>query len=108
MPVTDPKDDVAVVRNDLTHRYEIHVGDVVAGFTMFRIDPEGRLHFPHTVVDPAFRGQGLATRLVADAMTDVAARGETVVPHCPVVSAYLRDHEVPGLTVEWPEHPQPE
>jgi predicted GNAT family acetyltransferase len=108
MPVTDPKDDVAVVRNDLTHRYEIHVGDVVAGFTMFRIDPEGRLHFPHTVVDPAFRGQGLATRLVADAMTYVADRGETVVPHCAVDSADLRDHEVPGLTVEWPEHPQPE
>lgn len=106
--MTDLPDDVDVVRNDLTHRYEIRVGDVVAGFTTFRIDSEGRLNFPHTVVDPAFRGRGLATRLVADAMTDAAARGETVVPHCPVVSAYLRGHEVPGLTVEWPEHAQPE
>lgn len=106
--MTDLKDDVAVVRNDTAHRYEVHVGDVVAGFTMFRIDAQGRLHFPHTEVDPAFRGQGLAPRLVADAMADVAARGETVVPHCPVVSGYLRKHDVPGLTIEWPAHPRPE
>lgn len=108
MPVSTPVGDVTVTRNDITHRYEIHVGDARAGFTMFRIDPEGRLHFPHTEVDPAFRGQGLAQRLVAEAMADVARRGETVVPHCPVVSGYLRKNDVPGLTVEWPEIPHPE
>lgn len=107
MTVTDLKD-VTVVRNDTAHRYEVHVGEVVAGFTMFRIDPQGRLHFPHTEVDPAFRGKGLAPRLVADAMADVAARGETVVPHCPVVAGYLREHDVPGLAIEWPAHPRPE
>ncbi len=31
-------------------------------------------------------------------MADVAARGETVVPHCPVVARYLRKNDVPGLT----------
>lgn len=108
MPVTELSEDLSVVRNDTAHRYEIHVGDILAGITMFRIDPKGRLHFPHTEVDPAFRGRGLARRLVAGAMTDVAARGEAVVPHCPVVSAYLRENEVPGLVIEWPEHPQPE
>jgi len=106
--VTDLTEDITVARNDLAHRYEIHLGDVVAGFTTFRIDAEGRLNFPHTVVDPAFRGRGLAQRLVEGAMKDVAARGETVVPHCPVVAEYLRKNDVPGLTVAWPEHPQPE
>ncbi|WP_241245959.1 GNAT family N-acetyltransferase [Microbacterium sp. 4R-513] len=106
--MTDTKDDVSVVRNDSARRYEVRVGDVVAGFTMFRIDPQGRLHFPHTEVDPSFQGRGLAQKVIEEAMTDVAARGETVVPHCPVVSRYLRSHDVPGLTIEWPEHPQPE
>ncbi|WP_345801159.1 GNAT family N-acetyltransferase [Microbacterium sp. AZCO] len=108
MPVSDADETITVSRNDLKHRYEVKIGDVVAGFTLFRIDAGGRLHFPHTEVDPAFRGRGLAQTLVAEAMADVARRGETVVPHCPVVAAYLRKNEVPGLTVEWPENPQPE
>ena len=99
---------ITVHRNDVTHRYEIRVGDVLAGYTMYRIDSDGRLHFPHTEVDPAFRGRGIAQELVSRAMADVAQRGETVVPHCPVVAGYLRKNDVPGLTVEWPEHPRPE
>lgn len=89
-------------------RYDIHVGDVRAGYTLFRPDSQGRLSFPHTEVDPAFRGRGLATTLVAEAMADVASRGETVVPHCPLVSKYLREHEVDGLTVAWPSEQHPE
>lgn len=97
-----------VTRNDAEHRYEIHVGDVLAGFTTFRADSGGRLNFPHTEIDPAYRGRGLAQQVVAEAMTDAAARGETVVPHCPVVVKYLREHDVPGLKVEWPGEPHPE
>lgn len=107
-PVTAPDDHTTVTRSDLKHRYEIRVGDVLAGFTMFRVDANGRLNFPHTEIDPAFRGRGLAQELVAQAMADAAARGETVVPHCPVVAGYLRRNDVPGLTIEWPEAPHPE
>ena len=106
--MTDIETQTIVTRNDEDHRYEVHVDDVLAGFTKFRIDARGRLHFPHTEVDPAFRGRGLAQAVVGEAMADAARRGETVVPHCPVVRAYLQKHEVPGLTVEWPEHVVPE
>jgi predicted GNAT family acetyltransferase len=106
--MTDTEQTVTVLRNDDARRYEIHVGDVVAGFTVFRVDPRGRLIFPHTEVDPAFRGRGLAQRLVAGAMADVARRGETVIPHCTVVAGYLRQSEVPGLDIVWPAHPHPE
>ncbi|WP_461472215.1 GNAT family N-acetyltransferase [Microbacterium sp. HJ5] len=108
MPMPASTDEITVVRNDEDRRYEVHVGDVLAGFTQFRVDRRGRYLYPHTEVDPAFRGRGLAQRVVADAMTDAAARGETVVPHCPVVAKYLRDNEVPGLAVEWPPAPHPE
>jgi predicted GNAT family acetyltransferase len=105
--VTDTEQ-ITVTRNDEEHRYEVHAGDVLAGFTTFRIDSRGRLLFPHTEVDPAFRGRGLAQAVVSEAMTDAARRGETVVPHCPVVAKYLRENEVPGLTIEWPGQPHPE
>ena len=108
IPVTDTDAQVLVTRNDEDRRYEVHVDDVLAGFTVFRADARGRLHFPHTEVDPAFRGRGLAQTVVGEAMADAARRGETVVPHCPVVAKYLRDHDVPGLTVEWPDQPHPE
>ena len=72
------------------------------------IDSRGRLIFPHTEVDPAFRGRGIAQQVVAGAMADVARRGETVIPHCPVVAGYLRKNEVPGLDIIWPSHPHPE
>ena len=107
MPMTATTE-TTITRNDAESRYEIHIDDVLAGFTVFRIDTRGRLIFPHTEVDPAFRGRGVAQQLVAGAMADVAQRGETVIPHCPVVSAYLRKNEVPGLDIIWPTHPHPE
>ncbi len=90
-----------VRRNEETSRYEILVGDEVAGFTEFK-EKNGVFLFPHTEVDPAFGGRGLGSILVAGAMADSAARGDTVVPICPFVVKYLRANEVPGLTVSWP------
>ena len=107
MPMTATTE-TTITRNDAESRYEIHVGGMLAGYTIFRIDTRGRLIFPHTEVDPAYRGRGIAQQLVAGAMADVARRGETVIPHCPVVSGYLRKNEVPGLDIIWPTHPHPE
>lgn len=101
-------DQITVRRNDEETRYEVYVGDVLAGFTTFHVDSRGRYLYPHTEIDPAFRGRGLAQTVVAEAMADSARRGETVVPHCPVVTKYLRENEVPGLTIEWPAHARPE
>lgn len=92
---------ITVDRNDEKQRYEIRIGDTVAGFTLFRPDAEGRLVFPHTEIDPAFSGRGLGSALISAALADVAARGETVVPVCPFVVRYLQNHDVPGLEVAW-------
>ncbi len=100
--MTELTEELTVYRDDADGRYEIRVGDVLGGYTEFRPDAHGRLVFPHTEVDPAFRGRGLAGVLIERAMADVAARGETVVPRCPFVRKYLRENDVPGLTVDWP------
>ncbi|KZE89547.1 GNAT family N-acetyltransferase [Microbacterium sp. TNHR37B] len=93
--------EVTVDRNDEKNRYEIHVGDTLAGFTEFRPDAHGRLVLPHTEIDPAFGGRGLGSALVGRALDDIATRGESVVPVCPFVVKYLKSHDVPGLDVQW-------
>ncbi|MBB2977072.1 hypothetical protein FHX49_002669 [Microbacterium endophyticum] len=92
-----------VTRNDDEQRYEIHVDGNLAGFTEFEPDADGNLVFPHTMIDPAFKGRGLGTTLVSDALADVAQRGETVVPECSFVVRYLKENDVAGLTVSWPD-----
>jgi len=94
-----------VERNDEEGRYELWVGDVLGGFTEFAPDSRGRLVFPHTEIDPAFKGDGLGSVLLAGAMEDAARRGVTIVPRCPFVARYLSRHTIPGLKVDWPDAP---
>ena len=104
-PDMTPDAEPHVLRNDEKGRYEIHLGDVLGGFTEFRPDSHGRLVIPHTEIDLAFKGQGLGGILVGRALADVASRGETIVPRCPFVTKYLRCHDVPGLKIDWPSAP---
>lgn len=92
-----------VERNEARKRYEVLVDGEVGGFLMYRPATDGRVILPHTEVDPAFKGKGLGSVLAAEALADLARRGDVVVPECPFVAHYLTDHEVAGLTVEWPE-----
>jgi uncharacterized protein len=92
-----------VIRNDEGGRYEIWVGDRLGGFSEFEIDDHGRTVFPHTEVDPAFKGHGLGGTLVSESLADATTRGETIVPVCPFVRKYLRSNEVAGAKIEWPQ-----
>jgi uncharacterized protein len=96
-------DQPTVTRNDEASRYEIHVAGELGGFSEFRVDARGRVILPHTEVDPAFKGQGLGTILVSDMLGDLARRGDAVVPRCPFVVRYLKEQDVAGLIVDWPE-----
>jgi len=91
-----------VTRNDEAGRYEIRVEGAVAGFTDIEPDGSGRVVFPHTEIDPSYKGQGLGGILVREALSDAARRGETIVPVCSYVRKYLRENEVPGAVIDWP------
>lgn len=82
---------ISVIDNADVGRYEIRRDGALAGFSDYR-DRVGRRIFVHTEIDPAFAGQGLATRLIAAALDDTVARGLRVVPRCPFVRAYLERH----------------
>ncbi len=47
----------------------------------------------HTVVDPAYQGQGLAAMLTDAALTTLGEQSAlTIVPQCPYVAAFIRKH----------------
>lgn len=96
-------DSVTVTRNDEAHRYEVHLDGELGGILKFRPAGEGRVVLRHTEIDGAFKGKGLGSALASEALSDLARRGETVIPTCPFVSHYLREHDVPGLVIDWPD-----
>jgi predicted GNAT family acetyltransferase len=46
-----------------------------------------------TTVVPEFRGRGLASDLIADALDDVRTRGKRVTVYCPVVNAFMTNNQ---------------
>ncbi|WP_300267480.1 GNAT family N-acetyltransferase [Microbacterium sp.] len=93
-----------VTRNDEAARYEIHVGETLAGFAEIRLR-DGEVQFTHTEVDPAFQGKGLASILAGEALADAAASGATIVPYCAYIASFLKRNEVAGANVRWPQLP---
>lgn len=71
------------------YRYELHVGDTLAGFAQFH-DSGNRIVFTHSEVDGAFSGQGLGKVLAAGALDDAVAREKVIVPKCEFIAGYLR------------------
>ena len=69
-------------------RFEIRVGEEVAGFTEYRRRP-GLIAFVHTLTDPRFEGQGLASQLVRTALSEARSHGLSGLPFCPFVRAYI-------------------
>jgi predicted GNAT family acetyltransferase len=64
-------------------RFEIRVDGEVAGFTEYRRRP-GLIAFIHTLTDPRFEGQGLASDLVRTALSEARSHGLSVLPFCRV------------------------
>ncbi|AKU14652.1 GNAT family N-acetyltransferase [Luteipulveratus mongoliensis] len=93
------EDNVAVAKGSAGDRYEISVGDSVAGFAQY-VDHSGQRIFFHTVVDDAYAGQGLASKLVTFALDDTRTEGLRVVPVCPYVAAFVKKHQEYGDIVD--------
>jgi uncharacterized protein len=72
-------------------RFEIRVDGELAGFTEYRRRP-GLIAFTHTLIDPRFEGQGLASRLVQTALSEARSEGLAVLPFCPFVRGYIARH----------------
>ena len=82
-------------------RWEVTDADGLVAFAEYRLRPEA-IVFTHTVVDPAYEGRGIGSRLARTVLDDAVARGLRIVPYCPFISAYLERHEKYAAHVDWP------
>jgi predicted GNAT family acetyltransferase len=80
-----------VVFNEAESRYELKSPEDLIGIADV-VERDGVMEFPHVFVEPRFRNQGFAERLVREALADVRSRGLEVVAQCPYVVAYVRRH----------------
>jgi uncharacterized protein len=72
-------------------RFEIRVGDEVAGFTEYH-RRGGLIAFVHTEVPPEYEGKGVASRLISGALDAAREQGLAVLPFCPFVRGYIAKH----------------
>jgi predicted GNAT family acetyltransferase len=85
-------DDVTVRDEPARSRFEVWVGDELAGFLTYRHVDDRTWALDHTEIGPPFEGQGLAARLVTAALDEVRSRGGSVLPFCPYVREWLGRH----------------
>ena len=79
-----------VIDNKKEQRFELEVEGHIA-FAAYEKDGD-IVVFTHTVVPPALRGQGVGSRLVEGALSQVRAAGGRVRPLCTFVAGYIAQH----------------
>lgn len=80
-----------VIKDEARRQYQLLVDGQAAGVADYR-EADETVEIPHTYVDPARRGHGLAGILVRHALDDIVASGRKVVPTCPYVRVYVDSH----------------
>ncbi len=80
-----------VVDNPEAGRFEIYADGTLAGFSAYQRNGS-TVAFTHTEMDPEFEGRGLASVLIRRALDAVRAAGDSVLPFCPFVRAYITRH----------------
>lgn len=80
-----------VVRNEDEDRFEIYVGDELAGFVVYETDGQ-IIELIHTQVDPKFQGEGLAGQLARAVLDTARAEKLAVMPYCPYVRRWISQH----------------
>lgn len=89
-PADAPADPIVTDQPD-RERFEVTVGDELAGFAMYHRIGENR-DFTHTEIDNRFEGQGLGSTLIRAALDATRADGLGVIPHCPFVRRFIERH----------------
>jgi uncharacterized protein len=80
-----------VTDNAEAHRYELTVEGEVAGYVEYH-DNGTRRSMNHTVIEPAYEGQGLGSTLAKAVLEDARGRGLAVLPYCPFIRSYIDRH----------------
>ncbi len=79
-----------IVKNTEKKRYEVEV-DGYWAFITYLVAKNG-IYLTHTEVPVILEGQGIGTKLVEFALKDIDNLGRKLVPLCPFVAVYLKEH----------------
>ena len=80
----------SVTHNEQQHRFELQLPE---GLALLEYEFSGEdLALVHTEVPPARQGQGIGAQLVEAALAHAKTRNRKVIPVCPFVLSYLREH----------------
>lgn len=82
------------IRHDTEkHRFEARLDGERVGVADYRVQANGRVAFHHTETVPKLRGRGIASRLIEHALDWARDEGLAVLPICPFVTRFVKDHE---------------
>ena len=80
--------EIAVQNNAESGSYEAILDGKVVGLVVYE-RRDGRMIFRHTIVDPGYRGRGIATELVRGALDDLVAQGLTLTNYCGFIDSFI-------------------
>jgi predicted GNAT family acetyltransferase len=81
-----------VVDDKEQSRYEVHLDGETVAIADYVKQP-GTVSFTHTETFGGHKGQGMAGRMIDQALRDAQAEELQVVPFCSFVSDYIAQHE---------------
>jgi predicted GNAT family acetyltransferase len=102
-PSTETDSEITMHRDDDAHLYVAAMGERELASLRYR-EVAGRVVLLTTNVAPEFRGRGIATDLIADALDDIRERGLRITVYCPVVASFVAAHPQHADVIDR-EHP---
>ncbi|MDC7995678.1 GNAT family N-acetyltransferase [Altibacter sp. HG106] len=76
--------------NKAERQYEMQLDEQMAKLEYKRKD--NKVYLIHTEVPDAFEGQGIGSELVERSLQDIETESLKIVPWCPFVVHYLKEH----------------
>ncbi|WP_432546968.1 GNAT family N-acetyltransferase [Kineococcus sp. SYSU DK004] len=90
-----PAERLAVTHDETAHRWEGRLDGELVALADY-VPQDAAWAFVHTETAPGHAGQGLATRVVEEALAEVRRRGLRAVPACSFVHDHLARHPEQG------------
>lgn len=96
-----PNEELTWQDNRAKRRWEVRRRDELVAYAEYVAAP-GRMIFTHTVVEPAYEGRGIGSRLARMVLDDAVERGLLITPRCPFIRAYIERHPSYAAHVDQP------
>jgi predicted GNAT family acetyltransferase len=84
-------ENIAIINNEAEERFQAEVEGRLA---FLQYDKSGGpMVLTHTEVPPELEGRGLGSKLVEAALEHARSARVKIVPQCPFVASYIKDHQ---------------